>query len=509
VLEPGAEVDRYVVVKPLGEGGMAKVWLVEHAGLHTRHALKVLQLTGPSLRMRFLEEGKAQGRLQHENIVRVSDQVEVDGLPALVLDYVDGPDLSHWIARERPDPARAEALFKGILAGVQAAHAAGMIHRDLKPGNVLVATGPDGAPIPKVADFGLAKALSGPDAERGFRTRQGLPMGTPRYMAPEQARDASRADVRSDVFSLGAILHELLAHEPAYEGADVMEIYQAVQEGRRRPLPPAVPARLARVVDACLSVDPARRPPDVSAILRMLEPAPVPALASPSAAPSLRTAAWTLAAVSVLGAGALIALVTLAWALWSGGGAADPTAACPVTEGPLGALRAPTVFGKKTGDSWLLRDRTAVYAAVPAAGEEPAVRCMLPVGTRVTLVADPVVVGRERWIAIDGAQLTAPVANDPELGENRGPCVGEPGAFVGYFQTRGGGLFGGGAPREGRTWSVPAGREIFSFVPAADADDPPVVCVVAEDVRIDVVGEPVKVGKDWWVPFTLPSASRR
>jgi hypothetical protein len=501
VLAEGDTVDRYTVVRPLGEGGMAKVWLVRHTTLETLHALKVLQLTGPSLRLRFLDEAKTHSKLRHENIVRVSDVLEIDGLPALVLDYIDGPDLMHWIARELPDPARAEAMFRGILAGVAAAHAAGFVHRDLKPANVLVATGPDGAPLPKVADFGLAKALTPDGDSRGFATRQGHPMGTPRYMAPEQIRDASKADVRSDVFALGAILYELLAHEPAFDGLDVVEIFQAVSEGRRKPLPAKTPAHLARVVDACLTIDPAQRPQTVGEVLRLLDQGRHPAAAELAAKAAVPIALWLGAWAVVVGGGAALAGALLLVVFVRGG---DPEGPCAVASGPLGAVRAPTVFSKKTGDSWLLRESTQVYAAVPEPGATPEPACRLPLGTRIRLDEDPVVVGRERWIVLAGDQLTPPVPNDPELGENRGPCEGEPGAFVGYVRTRGGGLLGGGSPREGGTWSVTAGREVFAFVPAEGDPDPPIACVVHENIRIRIVGEPEKVGREWWVPFTLP-----
>jgi hypothetical protein len=501
MLDPGTVVERYEVVRPLGEGGMAKVWLVRHTTLNTLHALKVLQMTGPSLRLRFIEEGRAQSVLRHENIVRVSDVLEVEGLPALVLDYIDGPDLMHWIARELPDPARAEAVFRGILAGVQAAHAEGIVHRDLKPANVMMAKGPDGAWLPKVADFGLAKALTVEDS-RGFATRQGHPMGTPRYMAPEQIRDASKADLRSDLFALGAILYELLAHEPAFDGVDVVEIFEAVGKGRRKPLPAHLPAHLVAVVDHCLQLDPVARPADVAAILRALD-AGHPTHRSMASAAAVPVAMWLGAWAVVVGAGAIAAggVLLLAFLGLRGG---DPDEPCAVGSGALGVVRAPTVFSKRTGDTWLLREDLQVLAEPPAVGGAPEPVCTLVRGTRLALTEEPIVVGRERWIPVDAANLTLPVAGDPELGEDRGPCEGEPGAFVGYLRTRAGGILGGNTPREGGTFSVPAGREVFAFVASEDGQEPPVVCVLAEPTRFRVEGEPVKVAKEWWIPFVLP-----
>jgi hypothetical protein len=500
VLEPGTSFERYEVLRPLGEGGMAKVYLVEHTTLGTLHALKVLQMTGPQLRARFLEEGRTQSELRHENVVRVSDVFEVQGLPAMVLDYVDGPDLLHFITAESPGPELAEQVFRGILAGVQAAHHAGIVHRDLKPANVLMAKGADGRWVPKVADFGLAKVLTGEDV-RGFQTRQGHPMGTPRYMAPEQIRDASKADFRSDIFALGAILFELLAHQPAFDGADVVDIFQAIGEGRRAALPATTPPHLARVVEACLATNPVDRPRDVPAIVALLDagkaaPAPTPVLHA-----AIPLAMWLGAWAVVVGVGA-IAAGALLLAVLAGLSGADPEAPCGPADHVLGVVRAPTVFSRKSGEVWLLREPLQVFESTEAGGPGDAV-CRLPIGTRVTLVQDPVVVGRDRWVLVDGARLLAPVAGDPELGEDRGACEGEPGVVLGYVKGRGGAL-GMNAPRQGGTWTASAGREVYAFVGEPELV-PPVVCVLTEPVRFEILEAPTKVGREWWIPFALPA----
>ncbi|MEQ1508423.1 MAG: protein kinase, partial [Myxococcota bacterium] len=149
VLADGETVERYTVASLLGEGGMAEVYLVHHVTLQTRHALKVLTLTGPTLHDRLVAEGRVQAQLRHSNVVAVTDVLDVKGMPALVMEYVDGPDLARWIRSHRPDAATAEALFRGVVAGVAAAHDAGHVHRDLKTANVLVATGPTGELVPK------------------------------------------------------------------------------------------------------------------------------------------------------------------------------------------------------------------------------------------------------------------------------------------------------------------------------------------------------------------------
>jgi Tol biopolymer transport system component len=157
-----------------------------------------------------------------------------------------------------------DALARGLLAGIAAAHAHGLVHRDLKPGNVLLDV-VDGAVVPKIADFGLAKVVaSAPDATA---TRSGMAMGTPPYMAPEQIRDASRTDARADVFSAGAILYELVAGRRAFDGADTWEVFSAVQEGRYAPLPDGTPPAWIAAIAGALAVDRDARIPTAAALL--------------------------------------------------------------------------------------------------------------------------------------------------------------------------------------------------------------------------------------------------
>jgi serine/threonine protein kinase len=172
---------------------MAEVWRVVHVHLGTPHALKVLHQTTSEIRARLMEEGRIQARLQHPNLVRVTDVVELPSGIGLVMDLVEGPSLRALMDRERLPLEQALALGADIINGVAYAHTAGLIHRDLKPDNILlVPRGEDW--LPRVADFGLAKALN---LEGPTRTRTGMAMGAPVIdSAMGRLDDRSRRDTR-------------------------------------------------------------------------------------------------------------------------------------------------------------------------------------------------------------------------------------------------------------------------------------------------------------------------
>src|SRR6185436_4732231 len=131
-MKPGTRIDRYEVEGTLGSGGMAVVYAVKHVVLGTHHALKVLTIQSQSLRERLLREGRLQGTLRHPNVVGVTDVVDADGVLGLVLERVDGPSLDQWLARGRPSVEDADRIGRGLLAGLEAAHRHGLVHRDLK-----------------------------------------------------------------------------------------------------------------------------------------------------------------------------------------------------------------------------------------------------------------------------------------------------------------------------------------------------------------------------------------
>jgi eukaryotic-like serine/threonine-protein kinase len=275
-LVPGQVVERYTVEGRIGKGGMAQVYRVRHDTLGSVHALKVLRVHGPMMKDRLVLEGKLQASLRHPNIVAVTDVVSVEGNPALVMDYVEGPALDEWLQQHRPDLAQAEAIFRGILAGVSRAHRLGLVHRDLKPGNVLMAQDEDHGLVPKVADFGLAKLLSdevGGDPQAGH-TQTGSTMGTPAYMAPEQVRDSKSVDQRADIFALGCILYELCTGASPFYHPDLFEIFNALASGSYVPPKarvPDMPERIANAITGSLATQRDSRINSCSVLLKVLD----------------------------------------------------------------------------------------------------------------------------------------------------------------------------------------------------------------------------------------------
>lgn len=272
-LDIGTRVDRYTLVEKIGEGGMAVVFRVEHATLGTPHALKVLTMGGRQVKDRLVQEGRVQATLQHPHIVSVTDVLDIDGAPGLLMEYVDGPSLDDWLNKYRPTIDEAVILFRGIVAGVGLAHARGLIHRDLKPGNVMLHVTNIGV-VPKVCDFGLAKVTDGSDGGNLKRTRTGMTMGTPAYMAPEQIRDSSSVDRRADLYSLGCILYELLSGKTPFDGSDMLSLFAAIAMGEYTPiqeLVPDVPDNVAAVVEALLVDDVDTRLSDCAAIFDLLD----------------------------------------------------------------------------------------------------------------------------------------------------------------------------------------------------------------------------------------------
>jgi hypothetical protein len=269
-LQPSTTVGRYVIEGELGRGGQAVVYRARHAQLGTAHAIKVLSVGSPSLTERLITEGRLQASLRHPNIVPVTDVIDVGGAPGLVMELVDGMSLDVLLKTRRLTLAQADAIAEGLMAGVAEAHRHGLVHRDLKPHNVMLQRTRTGL-VPKVLDFGLAKVL-GDRSAPGHETRTGATLGTPFYMAPEQVRDSKHVDPRADVWAIGCILYELLAGTRPFARADVLETYNAIAAGDCAPIRtacPDAPERCARAIDAALTVDLDRRAKDVETLLAL------------------------------------------------------------------------------------------------------------------------------------------------------------------------------------------------------------------------------------------------
>jgi serine/threonine-protein kinase len=253
----------YRVLGVLGVGGMGAVYKAEQVRPRRLVALKLMAVgahPGREHLARFRAEAEVAARLQHPHIVPVYEVGEHAGRPFFSMEYVAGGSLAQKLALAALAPRTAAQLLEAVAWAVQHAHAHGVVHRDLKPGNVLLT--PDGTP--KVADFGLAKALpGGVDITGAFQTASGAVLGTPNYMAPEQAEGGTAAvGPAADVYALGAILYEMLTGRPPFRAASVLETLEQVRTHEPiapRSLNPGCPRDLQTICLKCLEKEPARR----------------------------------------------------------------------------------------------------------------------------------------------------------------------------------------------------------------------------------------------------------
>lgn len=254
----------YIPDALLGSGGAARVYRVRGPDGSGPYALKVLLHPDPELRQRLRREFRVLAGLEHANLVRVHELLDLDGRMALRMACVEGPSLAEAL-RDGPPPHHvADGLASEVLGAMAVAHAAGVIHRDLKPANVLLDP-VEGGLHARVVDFGLSRKNLVSDS---LVTASGMRLGTTRYMAPEQLRHAGRGvDARADVWALGAVLQELLTGVPAFDGDDPVSLIDAIVAGRRRPLPQDTPHPWAHAIAAALSVDRDARPADAGALL--------------------------------------------------------------------------------------------------------------------------------------------------------------------------------------------------------------------------------------------------
>jgi predicted Ser/Thr protein kinase len=251
---------KFHIVRELGRGGMGVIYLAEHRILEKRVAIKVISpavLDNPDAVARFLTEARAAGKLDHPNIARAFDADQAGGLYFLVLEYVEGVSLAQVLERQGPlSVANACHCIRQAALGLQHAFEQGMVHRDIKPHNLMLT--PKGQI--KILDFGLAR-MRGP-RPRTALTQVDTFMGTPQYVAPEQATDARMADTRADIYSLGCTLFAVLAGRPPFVEDTAVKLVLA-QIGKDAPplhqVRPDVPPALSALVARMLAKDPARR----------------------------------------------------------------------------------------------------------------------------------------------------------------------------------------------------------------------------------------------------------
>jgi serine/threonine-protein kinase len=366
---------KYAIERRLGVGGMGTVFAANHVVLGTQVAIKILQAEhakNATVVERFVREARACAKLHSDYVCRVFDVGTLDdGIPFIVMELLEGQDLARLKRRGPVEPAVVASYIVQACSALAEAHAAGIVHRDLKPGNLFLAKRPDGKPILKVLDFGIAKA---PDDRDFVLTRTTTVMGSPGYMSPEQLRSARYADARSDIWSLGVILFELVVGKQPFDGESVTDLAMRIAMDPT-PALPNVPTAYSDIVMRCLEKDPARRFQDVTALssalaafvgtgadeivaqsarsLRASTPSisspvtePEPELSQPTTlrgatgsvetSPVRRSWKWAAAAGAAIGAGALAAVIVT-----SGGGGSTPARASPPATLPAPAAAAP------------------------------------------------------------------------------------------------------------------------------------------------------------------------
>ena len=346
IVEGSLLTERYQLVSVLGRGGMGDVWLACDQRLQRDVAIKVLRpelAAEPRVRQRFEDEARAAAQLTHPNVVTVYDTGDDDGTPFIVMERLSGRTLADVVREGSVSLEQAGRWADEILAAVAAAHGAGVLHRDIKPGNVLLAA--DGSV--KVADFGIAKIADDFDA-----TTTGVVLGTPAYLAPERLA-GNPATPASDIFGVGVVLYELLSGQCPFPGDNPMAIAHAIQQGDIVPLrqrrPDVAPA-MAAALERAMSVDPDERFSSAAAMAAAVRPiaapAPTAAVADTVALPvqpmhattALPTLAPPRSRASLAWIAAIVALVVLGVGVMfvarDGGGEGGSAGQTTVTQPP-------------------------------------------------------------------------------------------------------------------------------------------------------------------------------
>ena len=267
---PAAATPGLVITGEIGSGAIARVVVVEDPSNGGRYAGKILHdrhERDEAAHRRFQREAELASRLAHENLVRVWGTRAIEGRTVMLMELVEGPNLADYLARsDSLSEPEIIALMRGIASGLAFAHSAGVIHRDLKPANIMLAPQSGGHPVPKIADFGMARASSFASADKGALTV----LGTPQYMAPE-CLEPLAVDPRTDLYALGCIVVEMATGAPPYGGATPLAVLDNHRNAAIVELPSSFSEPLRRLVSRLLAKAPGDRPQSASAVVDALE----------------------------------------------------------------------------------------------------------------------------------------------------------------------------------------------------------------------------------------------
>jgi len=317
---------KYVLERLLGQGGMGAVFAAKHIKLSKAVAIKIMlaDASNPEAAQRFINEGRAAANIQNEHVVRVDDVDEELGYAYMVLELLDGEDLSQLLEREptrRLAPHVAAGYVLEALKGVMQAHAIGIVHRDLKPSNLFLAKRKDGSVVVKVLDFGISKAQgsSALAASPSSLTSTKAMLGSPLYMSPEQLRSSKSVDHRADIWAIGVIAYELTTGHLPFQGDSLGELFANILETDPAPLRSYVPEiapGLEQVVLRCLQRRPEQRFQSAAELVQALTPFAVGQPGIAGSAPQAGTAllppgaATSLANANAITPGAPVGAVT-------------------------------------------------------------------------------------------------------------------------------------------------------------------------------------------------------
>ncbi len=368
VLEPGTLIaGRYRVLGFIGAGGMGAVYRAEHVHMRKTVALKLLHaefLAVDEVVQRFEREAIAAGRIEHPNVVAASDFGKLDdGSFYLVLEYVDGTSLRALLAKGALPLARTLHVARQTALALGAAHAAGVVHRDLKPDNVMLVSEPGGGVRVKVLDFGIARvAPPGQNRDSTKLTRVGVVMGTIAYMSPEQAVGQA-VDERADLYSLGVMLYEMIAGVVPFDAELPSQVLARQLVEKPAPLPPSTPPALAELVYDLMEKKPEDRPASAQVVLDRLVPlTPTPSGRVPEPKPRVsKRASYVAGGVALL----LAVLVGLLGGKHEDGAvpSAEPSASASAPQATASAPRA---------DASASKIDASTPATVTATGAPPA-----------------------------------------------------------------------------------------------------------------------------------------